>query len=201
MLGDLDIRRIRDRLADINEPLTLVLHPAEQPSELGDQLAAVAEEIAEACPDIINIKRGNGSGLPATPALSLAWRGNSNIHYLAVPQGPENLPFLEALLGMPRGAVGFRGEWARRLARLRRDAELMVFVAAICPHCARVVREAVHMALANPQIKTVVVDAHRLPELAERYAVKSVPVTILDRGLAKIGPTSADELTDLILGR
>jgi hypothetical protein len=38
MLGDLDLKRIRDGLKGLEVPLTLIFHPGEEPSDFSDQL-------------------------------------------------------------------------------------------------------------------------------------------------------------------
>jgi hypothetical protein len=133
--------------------------------------------------------------------LTLSYRGHANIHYLALPEGPETPPFLDALLGMPKGAAGVREDWTRQLAGLRKKAELFVFMATTCPHCAQAVRAATQVSLVSPKVETFVIDAQRFPDLAGTYAVKSVPMTILDRGLSEVGVIPPAGLVERIIGR
>ncbi|MFH0945872.1 MAG: thioredoxin family protein [Planctomycetota bacterium] len=92
-----------------------------------------------------------------------------------------------------------KAEWVQLLAGLDRAVELLVFVASGCPHCAQAVRTANALSLANPLITTHIVDAQRLPEMAARFNVQSVPVTLIDSGLGFTGAVAARELVERIL--
>jgi thioredoxin-like negative regulator of GroEL len=77
----------------------------------------------------------------------------------------------------------------------------VIFVSPLCPHCARTVRSAYDAALASPLVTVHVVDATRFPDLAERYRIRSVPVTIVDGGGGVHGPVSGPELEEMLRTR
>ena len=55
--------------------------------------------------------------------------------------------------------------------------------------------------MASYQVTTCIIDAQRFPALAERFAVKSVPMTILDSAWSVVGVVSPATLVEKILAR
>jgi thioredoxin-like negative regulator of GroEL len=87
------------------------------------------------------------------------------------------------------------------LRELQTDAELEVFVAEACPHCANAVEVANAIARTSPRVKVSVIDAQRSPDQAARYSVKSVPTTVLDGGLSWVGVEPEAQVASRILAR
>ncbi len=204
MLGDLDRLRLRKSLAGLGETLELLFHPATPRNALGDELEACAVEIEQAAGGAVKLRQASAADsslLPERPALSLAYRGKCNIHYLGIPQGPELLPFIEALLGLPKGAAGHAEPWVVGLAELRSSARLFVFVSATCPHCPQAVRSALKLSLVSYQVQSVIIDAERYQRLARRFSVRSVPTTVIDEGWSAVGVMPPEELCRHILER
>ncbi len=201
MLGDLDLKRIRDGLAGRDLELALVHHASCEEKSFSDTLLAIAEQIAEQSGGRVSIRSGDGEGIPALPALSLSVDGSSNIHYLAEPKGPELPPFLEALKDMTDGCRVKSYDWADKLASIEKPAELYVFMAEGCPHCPQVVRSVLRVASVCRQVAAYVIDAGRYERLAGDFSVRSVPFVVLDRELSTIGPVSVEEIAEQICDR
>lgn len=89
----------------------------------------------------------------------------------------------------------------KALSGLEEPIELIVFIASGCPHCPKAVREAGKIARANPLVTTKIVDAQASPDLAERFNVKSVPMTVLGDGLSLVGVVKAKDLAEQIMSR
>lgn len=204
MLGDLDLIRLKKALAGLPEPLELVFHPTSGRSALSEEMEAAALQIEQASGGAVRLRRAppaERQHLPERPALSLGWRGKSNIHYLAIPEGPEVLPFIEALQALPAGVAGHQEPWTRKLSGLRRPARLFVFMATTCPNCPRTVRAALQLSLVSHGVHSYIIDVQRYPRLGERYRIKSVPATVLDDGWTGVGMMSPAELVERILRR
>ena len=192
--------RLREGLAAATEPLELTVHlGGDETSFLARSLRALVGEIEALGAEKAMIRSGVGGSLPATPALTLASGSRGDIHYMALPEGLEAEPFLDLLLDLASGGPSKEAGWAGRLAALERDVELLVFVSSACPHCAQAVRTAGALALASPHIRTYIVDAQRLPDLAARFHAQSVPLTLIDSGLGFTGAVTARELVEKIL--
>jgi hypothetical protein len=199
MLSQLDTEDFREKLAGSAGSLRIVFHPsAGEKSALDEPLAEVARQIEVASGGAVTIERGDGAGLAALPCLTIAHRGLGEIRYQAAPSGPEAPPFAEAVLGPTRDGSE---SWSERLSALKRPAELLVFVGASCPHCPGAARSANRIALATPLVTVSIADVQLHPELAERFNVRAVPLTVLDGDLAVTGVVPPAELVDKILSR
>ena len=201
MGNGLDIGAIGDELKESGRHLELVVHLSAGESALGPELARLAEELAESSGGAVAVQKGDGSGVRATPALTLVADGRAPINYLALPGGPEAGPFAEILTGMARGTSGLPPQAEARLASLDRPEELTLFIASACPHCPQAVRAAGRVALASAQVTVSIVDAQLYADLAASYSVQSVPTTTVDGGLAITGVVSTDELVERVASR
>jgi hypothetical protein len=201
-LPDLDGEDVREKLANSRGSLQITFHPAAgEESPLEQPLAELARQLELASDGALTVERGDGIGLVALPCLTIAHRGAGRIHYQALPHGPEERPFVEALLGPSRNGPEPSESWVERLAALERPAELLVFVGASCPHCPGAVRSANRLALASTLVTVSIVDVQAHAQLAERFNVRAVPLTILDGSLAVTGVVRPADLVDKIFSR
>jgi len=201
MLDEFDRKRLRDGLVNLPAPIELILHPPSEETPFSKRLSDAAEGFRQVAIGSIKIREGDAAGLPAVPALTLNYRGRANIHYLAVPEGPEAPPFVEALVDLPKGTAGYDPEWIRPLAALKLPAQLWVFIDSTCPHCPQAVRAANRIALTTPQVTTAIIDAQQFPDLAERHPTESLPLTVIDGGLSIVGIIPPEKLVEKILTR
>lgn len=199
MLGEPELGRIAAALQSRPSPLRLRLHLHEsaEATELGATWEKIAAAIAAAAGPGAILTRGDGAGLPATPALSVTGEGRGEIHYLALPLGHQAQPFIEALTA--EGPRQMPAELASALRELVGRVELYLFTAAECPHCPRAVSAACELALTSERVSVFVIDAQRFGELASKFKVLSVPSTVIDGGLCITGVRPVAELAQAVL--
>jgi hypothetical protein len=197
MLSEKDLARITEALAGRVPPLVLRFQPDPGPSELGAALKGIAEAVAAAAAEGALLREDESAELPAHPALTFTAPGRGGIHYLALPEGRETLPFVDALVA--EGPASMDADLVERLRALEKPVELHVFMASECPHCPNAVRAATALALASERISTFIIDAQRFAELAARFKVATVPRTIIDGGLCLIGVKPVRELAEIVL--
>lgn len=197
----MDLTSVEQDLRGLEDSFELTFHAGSGESGLASALSEVAEAIRHAVGGRFAVAAGDGAGLPATPGLTVSARGKGKINYLALPEGREAPPFLEALGQLARPLAGATAELEERLASLDTSAELLVFIASTCPHCPQAVRAANSVAAASPLVTTSIIDAQRYEQLAQRFSVQSVPLTILDRRFFITGVVLPAELAETILAR
>jgi thioredoxin-like negative regulator of GroEL len=198
MLNEQELKQIRDQFAFRSGPLRLTFHPCSSDEPFSSMLAEVAETAARAAGEGIVLERAQGGVAPATPALTITGPGRGAIAYLALPEGLEAAPFIEAL--DPAERVSEEGVEAQ-LQAIDQPAEIWVFIAQACPHCPQAVRAANRLARASEKISATIIDAQRFTDLAARFKIQSVPATVLDQQLRITGVIPPDKLLRTILQR
>lgn len=171
--------------------VTLHVIRGDPASPLGDRLAAVAQRVEQrsdgGIPATFDV-RGDSSG---APSLTVRVGGRDVVRYHAVPEGPEEGPFVAGLLACAGGPDSAADGPPPPPA-----TGLTVFIAASCPNCPISVRAAIALAAASPGLTVAIVDVAVLPDLAERTGVRSVPTIVSDEGLTVVGAVSAAELAE-----
>ena len=197
MIDESDIKQICQDVINNDRKIELIVHRSEEQAEFSTQIQDLATELVKGSDGVFHLVDGDGTGLPAVPGLTL----NGNIHYLALPEGFETAPFVDALKGLASASRAVAEEWADQLTEVTEPAELLVFIGPTCPHCPRAVRAAIDLALVNDQVSAVIIDIMRFPALGEELGIKSVPFTLLDRTLGETGVIPVDELAQRVMSR
>jgi len=90
-------------------------------------------------------------------------------------------------------------EVAADLDKLTRDVHIQVFVTPSCPHCPAMARAAFQLAMSSDKITADVYEAQEFPELAQRYEVRGVPMTLVDDGAPIMGNVGGARLLQAVL--
>jgi len=198
---DIDLKALHAKLNKVVTPIELIFHPIEEGSDFSSGLFDYAKSLEKALGGLLKVRMADGGSLPGKPGFTLSYEGRSNINYMALPTGPEAPPFMEALSGLVRNESVSNEDWAVKLDTLEEPAEVLVFMAPPCPNCPHSVDAAIRVALASPIINTTIIDVQQYPELSKQFGVRSVPMTILDRGLSTVGIMKEEALVEQILSR
>lgn len=130
--------------------------------------------------------------IEASPTILLAPE-IYGIRWLGAPLGEEGRIFLEMLLLLGTGESGLNEQSLGVLERIKEPRAVKVFVSSSCPYCPQQAMNAVKAALAKPEaISIEIVDIQANPELAERYAAHSVPMTFANDVLVARGAQSEE---------
>ncbi len=129
------------------------------------------------------------------PCFRMGIEGSANIIYAAVPSGHQFSPFVNYLKLIGEIGPPLSNDKPTN-AGMR--AELQVFISEHCPHCPLVVGAALQLSARYSSISSFIVNAEQFPAITQRYGIKSVPATILDRRMTLVGSVSADRLLELL---
>jgi len=180
--------------------VTIIAHKPGAGDEFEANLINIARQISGV--SMNRVEMVDETGLPIftdKPSLTLATGQTRNIHYLAAPQGSELGPFLDAVAWLGRSKEIPGSEALKSLSDLSKPADVLVLIAATCPHCPQVVRAAIILAIIQPLITVSVVDAVHFSDLAERYKVKSTPTIIINGGMTIVGQMGLEQLAARLL--
>jgi hypothetical protein len=151
--------------------------------EVVDQLVSVSGGKLE-----VTVARQPGSPHGSRPCLYVG-----NIHYLAVPYGPELEPFLGLLQTLANTPPGEAQQPDLD------PAQVDVLMAPTCPNCPLVVGACAQLAAGRPQLQLSVIDVQYFTDLAG--SVKSVPTVIVDGTYTVVGGLQTEELLQILVGR
>jgi glutaredoxin-like protein len=211
LLGEDDAAYLRDTLATLTsdvtltvvtrEPSRLVLpgaEPADGPDhgEAARELQQIVDEVAATSPRL-RVERVDaaadgdrattltGDRTPAIVFSSAGARGK--LRYFGLPAGYEMSTLIATILDLGSSEPMVPAELAAELAALSGDVHIQVFVTPSCPHCPAMARAAFQLAMSSPRITADVVEVQEFPELAQRYQVRGVPMTIVNDGEPLMG--------------
>ena len=145
------------------------------------ELAGLSDRIALSVHDL-EAAGAIAKGLAVDKAPATVIRGQTNrpVRFFGLPTGSQFVGFIETLLDAARGAVELAPAVARQLRKLRSEVRVQVFVSPTCPYSPLTARAALRFGLANPKLRVDVLEAAEFPALCQRYAIRAVPVTVID---------------------
>jgi len=167
-----------------------------QANEFGQKLDNVVSAICDhsdgkcvAVPDVPDSK------VVAAPCFKMGVSGKAHIAYAALPTGHQFPPFLKIL-----EYIGCGDDSVPDSCKVsdRSQAELLILISEHCPRCPLVVEAAGISACGNPSVLLDIIDAGQFPEFTEKFGIKSVPATILDRKIVLVGAVTADRIMELV---
>jgi glutaredoxin-like protein len=195
LLGPRETTFVKKRVAAPTRPVRLLVFRRPE-CEGCDPLQQLTAEIAQALPAVraeVVTDDGNPAaaarfeafGIERVPALAVtAGDGrepDNGIRFYGFPGGYEFDSLLDAIDRVGRGDPGLSADLVRYLGEPGgAPMHVQVFITPTCPYCPRMVQLAHRMALADPRVTADMVDALEFPDLADRYGVQGVPLTVVD---------------------
>nr|MDO8110543.1 thioredoxin family protein [Candidatus Sigynarchaeota archaeon] len=103
-----------------------------------------------------------------------------NIRYTGAPIGLETAPFIQTLLmaGASQSLLG--SAYDDQLNRIKKNGKLMIIVTPVCPYCAQAVLIENAIAIQAKKVSVEIVESYENPDIARKYEVSAVPVTIVN---------------------
>lgn len=138
-------------------------------------------------------------GVERVPCIVLRGLGEARLKFYGLPGGMEFPGFLETIVDVSRGEVILAEESVAQLTKITKDITVRVFVTPTCPYCPAMARAAYHMAMLNPKIHSEVIEISEFPELAERYGVRAVPLTVIADRVAIPGMAPEPALVEQVV--
>jgi glutaredoxin-like protein len=101
------------------------------------------------------------------------------LKFYGIPAGTEFPSFLETIGDVSRREVLLSEESVGKLMEVKGEVSVKVFTTPTCPYCPAVARIVCQIGMVQPMVRPEVIEVAEFPELAERYAVKAVPLTVI----------------------
>lgn len=201
---------VRRRLQAMRGPVQLVYFTqphasgaCSQQQTLLEELVAASDKLTltvhELVADAGEARRYGIDKVPAT--LLLNDDGDRGLRFFGVTGGYEFASLLEAVLMASAGYSGLDPTLVSLGQQIRHPVHLEIMVTLACPYCPRMVQLAHQLAYVNDNIRADMVDAAEFPELAQRYQVQGVPLTVVNERRAFEGALPAESAVMEILKR
>ncbi|MBI5569956.1 MAG: HEAT repeat domain-containing protein [Desulfomonile tiedjei] len=199
MLSNAELEQIQAAAKKMSRPVYLQLNSGGTEDRFQANLLNTARQISGVSMNRIELADDLRPVFPEKPSITVASEGVGNIHYLAVPEGPEFGPFLDALMWVGGAKAPPIDPALPPLDELKVSTDALVLIAPVCPHCPRVVRQVLSLAVCQPLISAVVVDAVQFQDMADRFKVKATPTTIINEAFTLVGSIELPQLVGSVL--
>ena len=176
-----------------------------QTQRLMEELAALSPKLQLETIDFhAQPQRAQDNGVSRIPAIALdnapppspdpAKKPGPSLKFYGLPLGYQLPALIDAIKSLSRGATRLSPNTRKQLRRINRPVHLQVFVTPASELAAGMSLLAYAMSIENPRIAADIIESEEFPELARRYAVRQVPLTIINELSAIPGMISEAEL-------
>jgi glutaredoxin-like protein len=138
-------------------------------------------------------------GIERVPGIVLRGLDGFRLTFYGIPAGTEFPSFLETISDVSRREVLLAAESLQQLSEIKTEVSVRVFVTPTCPYCPAVARVVCQMAMVNPNIRSEIIEVNEYPELAERYNVTAVPLTVIADKVSIPGMAPEAKLVEAIV--
>lgn len=138
-------------------------------------------------------------GVSRVPAIVLGADKSSRVRFYGIPMGYEMATIFEDIMTLSKGTSPLSMDTRKRLRSLNQPVHVQVFVTPTCVYCPAMARLAHALAMENRHITSDVIEVQEFPALAQKYGVKSVPLTVINEYPQAVGVVSEAELLEKVL--
>jgi len=132
------------------------------------------------------------------PALAIVGKLDFGIRYYGLPAGYELSTMIDTIIDVSKGTTKLPEAIKIKLAEIKKDVHLQVFVSTTCPYCPKAARIAQQFAIENENIHSDVIEMIEFPHLVQRYSVMSVPHIVINEDTSFVGAETAEVFIDHI---
>ena len=197
--GDVNLRLFTQRPSPIAIPGRDCPSCA-QTQQLMEELAALSPKLHLDTIDFYQDPQvARDHGVTRIPALLLGANGHSRVKFYGVPMGYKLATIVEGIKTISRNVSPLSMETRKKLRRVNQPVHIQVFVTPSCTYCPGQARLAHAFALDCPHISADVIEIQEFPALAQTYAVRSVPLTVINEYSKFTGAVSEAQLLEHVL--
>lgn len=138
-------------------------------------------------------------GIERVPATVLRGPKDHSVKYYGIPGGTEFPAFLESIVDISRREVLLSDESVNALEGLEKDVLVRVFVTPTCGYCPQMVQAVYQMALTSEKVHAEVIEINEFPDLADRYKVQAVPLTVINDAVSIPGAMPEQQLVEQVV--
>ena len=183
-----ELAAVKSTLAALQERVIIKVNLTRH--SLSEQFRTFIEELASVSEHLQPLYLTRSQDGP--PSIEI----QTNLRYLALPNGREMAPFLQSLLSRSQGEVSLAPRTLSALETFIIPTRLEVMMSPACPHCPAVVGLVNQLARANTYLEATIIDVTLLADYGQKYGIRGVPTVVIDGQDQLVGTISEDLLVD-----
>lgn len=188
LLNDEIIKNVTEMLADLANDVRLVVFTTTKDCEYCKEIVQLAEEVAATSSKLTTEihdfdaapEKAAEFNITMAPAIAIVGQRDYGLRYYGIPSGHEFSTLLYGIQRASQGQSDLDPQTLSFLNGLTTLVNLQVFVTPTCPYCPRSAILAYEMAVASDKVVADVVESMEFPELANRFSVMGVPLTVVN---------------------
>jgi len=211
LLKDEDKKAIQGIFEQLKDPVTIVHFTQELNCDYCPETKQLLLEVADLS-DKINVELYNMqtdkekvaeyeidslSGL--VPATVIRNEKDYGIRYYGIPAGYEFASVLEDIVDVSNHHIDLEASVLQKVQAIDKPVDIWVFVTTSCPYCPRAVRTAHKFAMANDNIRGIMIEANEYPQLSMQYSVQAVPKIVINKSHSFEGAFPEPQFVDEVL--
>jgi glutaredoxin-like protein len=206
LLNESIINDVTEMLADLPNSVKLTVFTDDERCDYCEQIVQLLNEVA-ATTDLVTVEqleihrdsaRAQALGITRAPAIAFVGPEDHGIRFYGIPSGYEFSTLLHTIQTASGGESGLDDQTAYFLAGISKPVDLQVFVTPTCPYCPRAAVLAVQMAAASDNVRADVIESAEFPDLANKYNVMGVPLSVINGKERIEGAAPANMVMDAI---
>ncbi len=188
LLNDEIVRNVTEMLAGLTNNVRLVVFTTKNGCEYCKEIVQLAQEVAATSPKLtaevydFDTARDKAAAYNITmaPAMVIVGARDYGLRYYGIPSGHEFSTLLYGIQRASEGKPDLDPQTLSFLNGLTQPVNIQVFVTPTCPYCPRAAILAYDMAVASDKVIADVVESMEFPELANRFNVMGVPLSVIN---------------------
>lgn len=180
------VGKIKDMFKQMRDPVKLVVFTdKEEMCPACNETLAILESIMQYTDKIIlqeislisEKEEAAKHGVTRAPTIIFEDFG---IKYTGAPIGLETAPFIQTILMASTGETPHGPLVSKKLEKIKQEGSLIVIVTPTCPYCAQAVLLENSLAIMSSKVNVEIVESYENPDIARKFQVTGVPVTIVN---------------------
>jgi glutaredoxin-like protein len=192
LLREEDKKAIKEIFQQLKDPVKIVHFTQELNCEYCNETKQLLMEVADLSDkielDVYNAQTDKEKmqeyeidRVPAlVPATVIRNEKDYGIRYYGIPAGYEFASVLEDIVDVSNHHIDLEASVLQKVQAIDKPVDIWVFVTTSCPYCPRAVRTAHKFAMANENIRGVMIEANEYPQLSMQYSVQAVPKIVIN---------------------
>jgi len=188
LLNDEIVKGVTEMLAGLDGDVRLAYFSNSQHCDYCPQIEQLLDEVA-ATTNRVSVEKyelyrdaeqAAALNIDMAPAIAILGKQDFGVRFFGIPSGYEFSTLLHAIQRVAAGDSELDGATKSYLADLNADVQMQVFVTPTCPYCPRAATLAIEMAIESPKVRAEIVESAEFPDLANRFSVMGVPLTVVN---------------------